>query len=346
MGQKPDFASIRVQRAENPKARARDFAAQIGVTEADLVAAHQGHGATAISAQVDRLFPRLAALGDVMALTRNESCVHERKGVYTPFHAGPHASMVVGKEIDLRIFPKHWHHGFAVTETGEHGPRRSLQFFDAAGEAVHKVHLTADSDVEAFDALVRDLAVAEVTDLALVAPKPTEAARENRSTVEDLRRDWAAMTDTHQFLEMVKKHGMNRLGANRLAGAPFARRLATGAVHTALELAAGSAVPIMIFVGNMGCIQIHGGLIEKIVPMGPWINVMDPRFNLHLRGDHIAEVWHVEKPTATGKAVSIEAFDAAGMLILQIFAYRKNNTGEVWNALVEALPHLELEAAE
>jgi hypothetical protein len=46
------------------------------------------------------------------------------------------------------------------------------------------------------------------------------------------------------------------------------------------------AMPVMIFVGNMGCIQIHGGPVEKIVPMGPWINVMDPRFNLHLRADH------------------------------------------------------------
>ena len=67
---------------------------------------------------------------------------------------------------------------------------------------------------------------------------------------------------------------------------------------------------------------------------------MDPRFNLHLPDDRIAEVWHVVKPTATGPAVSVEAFDAEGELSLQIFAYRKDRCGDVWNALVEGLPHL------
>jgi putative hemin transport protein len=95
----------------------------------------------------------------------------------------------------------------------------------------------------------------------------------------------------------------------------------------------------MIFVGNQGCIQIHGGLVQNIVPMGPWINVMDPRFNLHLRADHIAEVWRVTKPTRTGDAISIEAFDAEGGLILQIFAYRKDTPADAWNALTQTLPH-------
>ena len=47
---------------------------------------------------------------------------------------------------------------------------------------------------------------------------------------------------------------------------------------------------VMIFTGNRGCIQIHSGPIKTLRPMGPWQNVMDPDFNLHLRRDHIAEV--------------------------------------------------------
>lgn len=71
---------IRALRAENLKARARDFAALHQITEAELVAAFVGHGTTAIVADPDRLIPWVGRLGDVMALTWNEHCVHERRG--------------------------------------------------------------------------------------------------------------------------------------------------------------------------------------------------------------------------------------------------------------------------
>ncbi|WP_395539465.1 hemin-degrading factor [Neotabrizicola sp. sgz301269] len=336
-------SALRARRAEAPKTRARDFAAAQGITEADLVAAHVGHGATVIDATPDRLFPLIKDLGDVLALTRNESCVHERRGQYSDYRGGPHASMVLDPEIDMRIFPAHWVHGFALAETGADGTvKRSLQVFDAAGDAIHKVHLKPESDVAAFDRLVEALRLdAQPQALALEPRKPVEPAREDHTRAQALRADWDRMTDTHQFLKLVKTHKMNRLGANRVAGAPYAQRLDPKAVNAALVQAAEDRVPVMIFVGNQGCIQIHGGLIDKVVPMGPWINVMDPRFNLHLRGDHIAEVWLVNKPTRTGAAISVEAFDAEGGLILQIFGYRKDTAPDAWNALTLTLPKSE-----
>ena len=105
---------IRALRAENPKARARDFAAQNGLAEADLVAAFVGHGTTAIVADPDRMLPWAGRLGDVLALTRNESCVHERVGGYLDYRTGAFASMVLGPEIDLRIFGKHWVHALSL----------------------------------------------------------------------------------------------------------------------------------------------------------------------------------------------------------------------------------------
>lgn len=329
-------ADIRALRAENPKARARDLAEANGLPEAALVAAHLGHGVTALQPHPDQLMPLVGELGDVMALTRNRNCLHERKGVYKTYHSGSWAQMILSSEIDLRFFARHWVHAYAMTE----GDKRSVQLFDAAGDAVHKIHLTAVSDLAAFDRLVTALAIdAQMPDFTPRAA--VEPAKGDPAQREALRKGWEAMTDSHQFLGLVKDHGMNRLGANRIAGAPHARPLATGAVAAALELAAFSEIPVMIFVGNAGCIQIHSGLVGKTVMMGPWLNIMDPRFNLHLRADRIAEVWHVVKPTATGPAVSIEAFDAEGELILQIFAYRKDRSGDAWNAMVKALPHLE-----
>jgi putative hemin transport protein len=332
---------IRALRAENPKARARDFAALHQITEADLVAAYLGQGTTAIVADPDRLIPWAGRLGDVMALTRNEHCVHERRGHYSDYRTGALASMVLDPEIDLRIFPKHWVYAFAVEEPGEDGSKRSLQVFDAAGDAVHKVFLKPQSRHDLWADLLGNMRIPGTQYLTLTARAPVQPAKADWTAATALRTAWNKMTDTHQFLGMVKDQGMNRLGAYRVAGSDYARRLEPEAVTLALRGAAEAVIPLMIFVGNMGCIQIHGGRIEKIVPMGPWINVMDPRFNLHLRADRLSEVYRVWKPTRTGDVWSVEGFAADGELILQLFGYRKDTPAEPWNALVAGLPMVE-----
>ncbi len=334
--------SIRALRTENLKPRARDFAEIQSMAEADLVAAFVGHGVTALVAAPDRLVPWIGKLGDVMALTRNDNCVHERRGHYSNYRTGAFAAMVLDPEIDLRIFPSSWVHAFAVEEPGEDGPKRSLQVFDAAGDAVHKVYLKPESMHDQFAPLIRALRnPVQAQTLDLTDRRPVQGAKGSAEATPALRAAWDTMTDTHQFPGLVKEHKMNRLGSYRLAGAPYVERLKTSAVTAALERAAQRGIPVMIFVGNMGCIQIHGGPIGKIVPMGPWLNVMDPRFNLHLRADKVAEVYRVWKPTRTGDVFSVEAFDARGELILQIFGYRKDTPAEPWNALTHALPRLE-----
>jgi putative hemin transport protein len=336
----PDLIDhIRDAREQRPKLRERDLAAAIGLTEAHLVAAEVGGAATRIIADPARLMPYVCALGEVMALTRNESCVHERRGVYQDYHAGDHAQMVLGDEIDLRIFPRHWVHAFAVVRDTEAGTRRSLQVFDAAGDAVHKVHLGEASDIAAFDRLVDALALPAEAPFALAERAAPEGAVQNPAKVEDLRHAWARMTDTHQFMLLTRRLKLNRLGAYRAVGQGWAEPLPANAVSAALEQAAIAGVNLMIFVGNAGCIQIHSGQINRVEPMGPWQNVMDPRFNLHLRADHIAETWLVRKPTKRGPAISIEAFDAQGSLILQLFGKRAEAGTDTadWDALAQGL---------
>ncbi|MCC6002322.1 MAG: hemin-degrading factor [Pararhodobacter sp.] len=339
----PTPGALRAALAHNPRARARDLADSLGTAEAALVAARcnaaqvEGARVIRIDPALDRLFPLIRDLGPVLALTRNASAVHERDGTYLGYHSGQHAAMVLGPDIDLRMFPRHWVHGFAVQD----GDKRSVQVFDAAGDAVHKMHLRPASDAAAFDRLVAALRLDDQTDAIALSPRaPAEAPKANPARADDLRKEWSAMTDTHQFLRLTARLKMNRLGAYRVAGAPHARALAASAVEQALRGAALADIPLMIFVGNQGCIQIHGGPVQRIEPMGPWLNVLDPGFNLHLRADHLSEVWLVAKPTRHGLAVSVEGFDAAGALILQIFGQRNPDTA-AWQALTETLPVLE-----
>lgn len=341
-------ASLRAALAD-AKLRPRDLADSLGVPEAALVAAQTGHGATRIDPSPDRLIPAVETLGEVMALTRNDSCVIEKIGTYTDFHGGKFAAMTLNPEIDLRLFPKHWVHAFAVETAADGGVKRSIQIFDAAGDAVHKIHLRPESDLAAWDRLRRDLALADQGDdlPAFGSRAPVDAPRGTPDQAAALRDGWDAMTDTHQFLPLVKKHDLNRLGAYRIVGAPHVRPLDPGAVAQLIETLAGSGTPLMVFVGNMGCIEIHSGPIETVKPMGPWLNIMDPRFNLHLRADRIAEVYEVRKPGEHGLAISVEAFDARGELILQIFGIRPSKGGDpaAWQAQIEALPGLAGKAA-
>ena len=321
--------------------RPYDLAAQLGLPEAALVEAELGHGTVRIDAAPGRLIPAIQKLGEVMGLTRNRSCVIEKVGTYNQFHDGDHAAMTLDPEIDLRIFPRHWVHAYAVDTGGDSRVRRSIQVFDAAGDAIHKVYLRPESDLAAWDALVRDLALEDQAGLSDFAPRAApEGAKAAEDRAQVLREEWVRMTDTHQFNTLVRRLKMNRLGAYRVAGEPLVRRLAVEAVPALLEAVRDEGQQVMMFVGNMGCIEIHSGPMQELKPMGPWLNVMDPRFNLHLRGDHVAEVWLVDKPTKRGPAISVEAFDENGELIFQCFGMRADKGGdtEAWARLVAGLP--------
>ncbi|MEP2640414.1 ChuX/HutX family heme-like substrate-binding protein [Roseobacter sp.] len=341
--------NIRATRAEDSKIRDRDLAEKLGISEAQLVAAHVGHGATAVAAHPDHIMAAAVGFGETMALTRNVSCVHEKIGVYENYHTGNHAAMVLTHDIDLRMFPSHWCHGFMVERETDAGVRRSLQVFDAAGDAIHKVFLRDEADLSAWaDAQGRIALPDQHQTLTVAARQPAEPPKSDPKKADVLRKEWTRLTDTHQFLRLASKLKMNRLGAYRIAGAPFVRALSPGAVEVMLETVRDRKIEIMLFVGNRGCIQIHTGPIETLRPMGPWQNIMDPGFNLHLRGDHIAEVWAVEKPTQRGPAVSVEAFDAQGMLIFQVFGLGKEgrDSRPAWKEIVDMLPGLETVAAQ
>ncbi|PRX33698.1 putative hemin transport protein [Meinhardsimonia xiamenensis] len=337
-------SEIRAYREKHPEMRARDAADSLGIAEAQLVAAGVGHGTTRIAAHPDRIIPAVERLGEVMALTRVDACVHEKVGAYGNYRPGEHAAMTLTENIDLRIFPTHWVHAFAIeTETAQ-GPRRSLQIFDAAGDAVHKIHLRDGSDHAAWRDIVDELALPEQSDRLDASPRPpAEGAISRPDKADILRAEWAKLTDTHQFLRLCAKLRMNRLGAYRIAGEPLARPLDPHCVDGMLTAVRDAGIEVMIFVGNRGCIQIHTGPVRNLRPMGPWQNIMDPGFNLHLRRDKVAELWAVTKPTRRGPAVSVEAFDAQGGLIFQIFGVGKEgrDSRPAWGRIVSALPSVE-----
>lgn len=320
-----------------------DFARIHGISEAELLAAFIGDGVTRISADVAKLLGRVGELGTVMALSRNESVVHEKIGLYENIQAGPHAAIVLGSQIDLRIFPGKWAFGFAVEKQSEDGPKRSLQFFDAAGEAVHKIHMRDESNLEAYLSIVADLRFDDQSPtLALSSVGDSDASDASKpvGSVADLHEAWSKLTDTHQFFGMLRKFNMTRHQAVTSVGTDFVHRVTEDCVVQLLNDAVTSQTPIMVFVGNSGTIQIHSGPVHKVAPMGPWINVMDPTFHMHLRVDHIVDAYVVRKPTVDGFVTALECYDANQKLIVQFFGQRLEGLDERpdWRQIANNLP--------
>lgn len=340
------YAAWQDLRAEQPHLRARDAAAQLGVSEGELTASRLGVDTVRLRADWAALLPALGELGQVMALTRNESCVHERKGVYREVTIAGNGQMglVVSADIDLRLFLGGWASVFAVAEQTPRGVLRSVQVFDHQGAAVHKVYLTEHSELAAWEPLVaRFRDEQQSTELALKPmPEPAAVQADEAIDGESLRAGWAALKDTHHFFALLKNHGANRTQALRLAGREWAEPLAPDALPGLFERAATAEVPIMVFVGNRHCIQIHTGPVSNLKWMDTWFNVLDPQFNLHLKANEVHALWRVRKPSTDGVITSWEAFDAKGELIVQLFGARKPGVPERddWRRLAEQTPAL------
>lgn len=340
---KDRFAQLK---EKTPAIRARNAAKELLVSEAELIACQMGESATRLVSKMEEILKSIETLGEVMALTRNEACVHERKGVYKKaqfFSTGPmNMGLFVNEDIDLRLFMSHWTHVFALSEQTKVGVRKSLQFFDKSGTAIHKIYLTNKSDDAAFETLVaKFISEDQTSQLSLEeysAQKPSRA--DDEVDWAGFRQSWANLKDTHDFFPMLRKFGVERQQGFRKVGSDFAYEVETSAARQTIEMARDKECNIMVFTGNRGCIQIHTGTVVKLVDHSEWFNILDPKFNLHLNEEMIADCWVSRKPTADGIVTAVEIFDHSGEIIATLFGKRKPGEPELelWQDIVAQLP--------
>jgi putative hemin transport protein len=329
-------------KAEQTQLRQRDAAAALGVSEAQLLACLPG--TRRLRCDLPALLPRLAELGTLKAITRNDLAVHEKDGRYDNLTLSDKVGLVLNPgQLDLRLFPAHWAHAYAAEQASPRGKLRSLQFYDAAGHAIHKLYLKEDSAVPAWQALVAEFADADST--LLFDSSHTQAAPASQPLPDGFDASgfadaWLALQDVHHFHGLLRKHGLTRQQAFRHAPAGHACQLAGDAVDSLLRGAANSVLPIMVFVGNRGMVQIHSGAIQRVQRIGEWLNILDPGFNLHLQDGQLDEIWLVRRPTRDGIITAIEAFDTQGHSIVSFFGQRTEGEPELagWRELAEHLP--------
>lgn len=349
-------------RSKQPRLPARDAARTLGVSEAELLETRVGTTATRLRDGSDaarEMLRQLPAVGEFMALTRNDAAVIETTGVPRPLPArmtqptGDAAADeerrirmrnvvgYLGGPIDLRTNFEHWSHAFAVVQPGAEGKTsRSLQFFDAQGDAVFKAYLVDGSDVTAFERIGREFTAPATVGALAVKPAPARPAVKPDSAIDaaEWRRVWNELQDVHEFSRMLNDFGVERQQGFRLAPPGKAIPLEPQAIRPLLQGAAAQQVAIMAFVGNKGLTEIFSGKIEKVQEVGGYFNVLDPKFNLHLRDKAFRNAWLIDR----GGIVSVEFFDDQGVLAVSFFGVhgRGEPQPKPWKDLVGSLPRL------
>jgi len=327
---------------KHPKLRTKDAADRLGVSEAELIASKSdGKNIIRLKEDWEGIFKRLEVLGSLMALTRNDAAVHEKTGIYQNVSFEGHAGLVLDEQIDLRIFYKRWGFGFALPVENPKGILHSFQFFDKEGVAVHKIYLKDKTKLNLYNDIVESFK-SENQSTEIVIDKSIQKDSTQKREDIDIKAfldAWSELKDTHDFFPMLRKFKADRTDALELARGHFSWKVDNSTVNRLLAMAAEREVPIMVFVGNKGMIQIHSGPINKIREIKNWLNILDQDFNLHLRQDLIYSSWIVEKPTVDGLVTSLELFSDTGEQIATFFGARKPGKPELieWKKITAEL---------
>lgn len=340
-----------IQQAK-PGIRIREAARELGASEAELLATRIGEGVVRLQGPWTELLKSFKTLGKVMSLTRNDACILEHKGPFQEVDImgdGARAMATVIGPVETRVFFSAWSFAFAVTEEKSDRTLKSIQVFDKDGEAVTKIYLQEKSDEAAYEKLVETFRAADQNPELDTEPYATEELNgpENR---EAFLQEWSELKDTHDFFGMLRRHKVHRYHALELAAGKYTYQVdAKLAPKQILDSASATKLPIMIFAGNRGNLQIHQGKVRTIRVLerghaGPeqWLNVLDPDFNMHMRMDVVHTAWVVKKPTTEGLVTSVELFDKGKNMIAQFFGLRKPGIPEreEWREVVKNLQAL------
>lgn len=340
-----------IQQAK-PGIRIREAAKDLGASEADLLATTIGQHVVRLQGPWTELLESFKTLGKVMSLTRNDSCILEHKGPFQKIDLignGPHSMATVIGPIETRVFFNSWKYAFAVTEEKSDRLLKSIQVFDKSGEAITKIYLQEKSNERAYEKIISDFRSSDQSPDLDVQPYPQEEFSTAINTDAFLS-DWSALKDTHDFFGILRKHKVSRYNAIKIASGRFTYAVDPLVTpQKILELSSSQKLPIMIFAGNRGNLQIHQGKVRTIRMLdrghaGPerWLNILDPDFNMHLKQNDVHTAWVVRKPTGDGDVTSVELFDRDKNLIAQFFGLRKPGIPELegWKKLVKELPAL------
>lgn len=318
-------------------------AALLGKTEVEIRQLCEGHEAQRLNISPIKLLIELKKVGKVLAITDNRYAFNEIKGQYDNARIGTRTGLfLTPRGLDLRLFPSHWQSVFAVTEPFGNIPKlHSFQFFDAQGQAVHRVYAIDETDMTQWQHLIESYADATMSPIIIEQKQSSTLSSSSLdpSLSIQVERSWREMVDVQQFYDLLQQYHLTRQDAFRHVSDELAYQVSVDAMQTLMAKVYQDENEVMIFTGNDACVQIYTGVIIESYSNKGWLNLSGNQFSYHLREDQVHECWVVKKPIAQGHVTSLEIFDKEGQQLSQIYGARQENEPEqaYWRAQITSL---------
>lgn len=163
------------QFTQHPDRRLEATAARFGISEVQLLTAACGPHVTRLASDRHELLSDLACLGPVCAGTGNHQAEQQQVLEYRRLRLSGERGLLLAGEYELQLDFATWQYGFAVSRPVRGGIEHSLHFFDARGQAIHRIRLISASDAFAYRMFVAAYRSADQSPELLLSHEPSTA---------------------------------------------------------------------------------------------------------------------------------------------------------------------------
>lgn len=278
----------------------RDAATELGVSEADLLVLYAGDSVVWLQPHWEKILRQLPRLGKVRAQTRCQNAVMEATLDYPTPNFGHQNVEFRSADFYFTSDLSRWRYGFAVEEETHKGTLHGLQFFDASGDAVHKLTL-----------LPHDKPPPEYLDIIrqFRAPiQPENLAVQAQASTLNLEQRLASLKKAQA--ELVTPYSLR----------PF------------LEHIARLTSPLTITIENQASSQSRTAVVRGTKTKGPWLYFDCEASTIRVRFNQFGSAFVVEK--------RFLVFDKTGEPVFSISLPENSPASSTWNEILGAIPRL------
>tara|TARA_Y100000994_G_C15654843_1_gene426935 strand:+ start:262 stop:1212 length:951 start_codon:yes stop_codon:yes gene_type:complete len=279
---------------DNPKVRIRDAAYQMKVSEAELLSTEINETVSFLLIEDMTAFIKdILKVDKIMLLIRSDYVVHEKTIKTKNIRLEDNQIIDLDKNgckiLDFNIDA--FEYVFFQKKMHSNRELKSFQFFDKAGMAILKIYLKG-KDLGFFDEI--ELKYKKIYHYEMQSDLDI-----NNSNLLDSKIKINLPYDT----------------SNSKA---TCRNISVKSLRLILENASEMKIPIQIHALGLGTIQYHIDTVRNIVDYGPWINVIDQKFNLHVLGNGLTKASLVQYQFKDCQQYLINFFDKNNTHVLGV----------------------------
>ena len=289
--------------SKNKKIRIRDAAKQLNTSEAELITTELSSDSIYLNIpDYEQFLKQFVKIDKLMVLVRNDYIVHEKviKGNELLFSVNKVFNIdAPGVKSLLSIAPKIFKYAFYIKKNHAGHELRSYQLFGYNGDSILKIYLKGN-DISYFEKIKDNYIVNYNFELQ------------------------KQITNSKDLISLKNKIDSKSI-CNFLSNK-------NSFIKEILLMISNMKMSVEIQVLGFDIIQSHYGLINKIVDYGPWVNVMDKEFNLHILESGVTRSNFYDYNHGNKKNTFIEFVDKENNALMRIL-FDNNNYKTIINNL-------------